>query len=107
MVIKEDFRQLNEFQKAELGFLFGGNRGRMSQKRKLKMRSSKQAKMKVDGLKDVKVRKRMSVAGIPPGRKASKLHNHNHSHVEHPINGQKDRNITCDLRKIQENYSQG
>jgi hypothetical protein len=31
------------------------------------MRSSKQAKMNVDGLKDVKVRKRMSVAGIPLG----------------------------------------
>jgi len=53
--------------------------------------------MNVDGLKDVKVRKGMSVAGIPLGRKASKLHNHNHSHMEHPIIGQEDRNITCDL----------
>jgi hypothetical protein len=32
------------------------------------MWSSKHAKMNVDGLKVVKVRKRMSVAGIPPWR---------------------------------------
>jgi|GEM_PF-1226533 hypothetical protein len=66
------------------------------------MWSSKHAKMNVDGLKVVKVRKRMSVAGIPPWRKASKLHNHNHSHVEHPIYSQ-DRNhmrFVKDPRKL-------
>jgi|GEM_PF-2465266 len=33
MVIKEDFRQLNEFQKAELGFLLEGIEGERARKK--------------------------------------------------------------------------
>jgi len=62
MVIKDDFRYLNEFQKAELGPFWEESREKEHSLR----------------------------------RKAKELNNHNHSHVEHPINNQDWQSMVID-----------